>query len=299
MLGAICAAIACFAALSAVALPRASLRPSSHALIRASTLSPLEWRLHQRSQQRWYEQWLRPAVVLWGSRLHLRGVALDPYSLIQAGIDPGDFNGLELRVIRLLTALVGVFVGFVLALITSGGLILIPLLAWLGYIAPLRMLAVRRRRRQAAVQHDLPELVSLIRAFMSAGLPLERTLHLLSTNTEPDSVLKQEIRHALARYGLGLSIEEALAETGPRTGIDDLTTFVTAISQSKRTGSGLDATLRDQELMIRMNQRNRSTAQAAAVSTKLLGVLAGIYLPEFVILIIIPLFWGIMQRAFG
>ena len=66
-----------------------------------------------------------------------------------------------------------------------------------------------------------------------------------------------------------------------------------------RIGGDLDATLRDQELMVRMNQRNRSTAKAAAVGTKLLGVLGGIYLPEFVILIVIPLFWGIMQRAFG
>jgi len=51
--------------------------------------------------------------------------------------------------------------------------------------------------------------------------------------------------------------------------------------------------------MVRLNQRNRATAQAAAVTTKLLAVLGGIYLPEFVILIMIPLFWGIMQRAFG
>jgi len=57
--------------------------------------------------------------------------------------------------------------------------------------------------------------------------------------------------------------------------------------------------LRDQELMARMNQQNRSTAQAASVSTKLLAVLGGIYLPEFVILIMVPLFWSIMQRAFG
>ena len=85
----------------------------------------------------------------------------------------------------------------------------------------------------------------------------------------------------------------------PRTGIDEVTTFVAALAQSKKAGRGLEATLRDQELMVRLTERNRATAQAASVSTKLLGVLGGIYLPEFVILIIIPLFWGIMQRAFG
>jgi tight adherence protein C len=139
----------------------------------------------------------------------------------------------------------------------------------------------------------------MVRAFTVAGMPLERTLHVLSANTQPDSVLRREIRLALGRYGLGSSIEQALLDIGPRTGIDDVATFVGAVAQCKRVGGGLEPTLRDQELMARMNQQNRSTAQAAAVSTKLLAVLGGIYLPEFVILIMVPLFWGIMQRAFG
>src|SRR5438132_1636029 len=154
-------------------------------------------------------------------------------------------------------------------------------------------------RSQTALHRELPELVSMIRAFTSAGMPLERTLHVLSANQRSDRGLRREIRLALGRYGLGLSIEQALQDIGPRTGLDDVTTFVAALAQSKRIGSGLEATLRDQELMVRLNQRNRATAQAAAVTTKLLAVLGGIYLPEFVILIMIPLFWGIMQRAFG
>ena len=81
--------------------------------------------------------------------------------------------------------------------------------------------------------------------------------------------------------------------------MDDVAALVGALAQCKRIGGGLEATLRDQELIARMNQQNRSTAQAASVSTKLLAVLGGIYLPEFVILIMVPLFWGIMQRAFG
>jgi len=160
-------------------------------------------------------------------------------------------------------------------------------------------LAGRRGRRQARVHRELPQLISMIRAFTAAGMPLERGLHLLSANTSPDSILKKEIRIALGRYGLGLSIEQALHEIGPRTGVDEVAMFVSALAQSKKAGSGLAATLRDQELMVRLSERNRATAQASSVSTKLLGVLGGIYLPEFVILIMIPLFWGIMQRAFG
>ena len=298
-LGALFAALACFAGLQTLFGVARPLHPSGTALIRASTLSPLEWRLHQRKREGWYQRWLRPIALVWGTRLHVRPARIDPLYLIQAGLDPEQLDGVEFRLMRLMSGLAGAVIACLLAVFASGGLVLVPLLAWAGYVAPARVLAGRRRRRQDRVHRELPQLISMIRAFTVAGMPLERGLHLLSANTSPDSILKQEIRIALGRYGLGLSIEQALHEIGPRTGIDEVTTFVAALAQSKKAGRGLEATLRDQELMVRLTERNRATAQAASVSTKLLGVLGGIYLPEFVILIIIPLFWGIMQRAFG
>jgi tight adherence protein C len=275
-----------------------SISATPNTLIRATTLSPVEWRRHRERQLDVYQRWLRPLLLLSANRLHLRPNRIEPHYLTQAGIDH-IVDALELRVIRLITALFGAVLGCAAALLLTGTFLVVPLLAWLGYIAPLRVLAARRRKRQAALQRDLPEFIGLLRAFVTAGLPLERTLHVLSANAQPDSLLKCEIRAALARYGLGSSIDQALEEIGPRTGVDDLTSFLSALVQTKRSGSGLEATLRDQEFMVRMNQRNRVTGQAAAISTKLLAVLAGVYLPEFVILIIIPLFWGIFQRAFG
>ena len=297
--GALCIGLACFAGLQVV-FGRPRLHHSSAIeLIRATTLSPVEWRQHQQGREGWYQHWLRPIAILWGSRLHLRPTRLDPIYLIQAGMDPDRIDGVELRVVRLMSSLVGGLLAGLVAMLVSGALVLVPLFVWGGYITPARYLAQRRRRRQGAIQRELPQLVSMVRAFIVAGMPLERALHVLSANTQPDSVLRQEIRLALGRYGLGSSIDQALLEIGPRTGIDDVATLVGALAQCKRIGGGLEPTLRDQELMARMNQQNRSTAQAASVSTKLLAVLGGIYLPEFVILIMVPLFWGIMQRAFG
>ena len=297
--GALCIGLACFAGLQVV-FGRPRLHHSSAIeLIRATTLSPVEWRQHQQGREGWYQHWLRPIAILWGGRLHLRPTRLDPIYLIQAGMDPDRIDGVELRVVRLMSSLVGGLLAGLVAMLVSGALVLVPLFVWGGYITPARYLAQRRRRRQGAIQRELPQLVSMVRAFIVAGMPLERALHVLSANTQPDSVLRQEIRLALGRYGLGSSIEQALLEIGPRTGIDDVATLVGALAQCKRIGGGLEPTLRDQELMARMNQQNRSTAQAASVGTKLLAVLGGIYLPEFVILIMVPLFWGIMQRAFG
>src|SRR3984893_6136645 len=147
MLGALCAPLACFAGLHAVFDRSRSVPATGTALIRATTLSPVEWRLHQRGQEGGYQQWLRPIALLWGSRLHLRPTRLDPIYLIQAGIDPDRFDGVELRVVRLMSALVGGLVACLIALLASGALVLVPLLVWAGYVAPSRYLAQRRRRR--------------------------------------------------------------------------------------------------------------------------------------------------------
>jgi hypothetical protein len=293
------AAAATFAGLYGIAgLGGATKRPRVN-VIQASTLSPIEWRDHQRGLNSWYRRWLQPIALLWGGRLHLRPVHLDSGYLEQCGLDPQFIDGVEFRALKLGGALVGTISGALIAFLLSGATVVLPLLAWAGYIAPSRVLSRKRQKRQQAIHRELPELVSMLRAFVVAGMPLERTLHLVSADSRAPGILREEIRAALGRYGLGASIEEALQELGRRTGSDEIALFVTALGQSKRIGTGLEQTLRDQELMVRLNQRNRSTAEAARVGTKLLGVLAGVYLPEFVMLIMIPLFWGIIQRAFG
>ena len=268
-------------------------------IVRASTLSPIEWRQQQRSLDSWYRRWLQPLTLLIAGRLHLRATRLDRAYLVQCGIDPEQLDGVQLRALKIAGAVAGLILGLLLSLVLGGTTLFVPLLAWGGYIGPSRYLNHRRRARQQSVQRELPEVVSMIRAFVVAGMPLERALHLVSSDSAAPGLLKAEIRAALGRYGLGLTIEEALHQISERTGTDDVALFVAALAQAKRMGTGLGQTLRDQELLVRMNQRNRSTAEAARVGTKLMGVLAGIYLPEFVVLIMIPLFSGIIQRAFG
>ena len=299
MLAAACTATACFAGLYLLAdFAGLSRRPQMD-LVRASTLSPLEWRQQQKSVDSWYRRWLQPVVLMIASRTHLRPARLDRAYLVQCGINPDQLDGIQLRALKIAGAIGGLIVGLVLSFVLGGTMLFIPLLAWAGYIGPSRYLDHRRRGRQRLIQRELPELVSMIRAFVVAGMPLERALHLISADSGAPGVLKAEIRAALGRYGLGLTIEEALQQIGERTGTDDIALFVSALAQTKRMGTGLEQTLREQELLVRMNQRNRSTAEAARVGTKLLAVLAGIYLPEFVLLIMIPLFSGIIQRAFG
>jgi tight adherence protein C len=301
--GALAVGLATFSLLYGVFGIRRRLGISDRELIRVSTMSPLEYRSYQEHRRSVYERWLRPLVMLWGHRLRLRPVRVDRLFLIQAGVDPDRFDGLELRALKVGSSLLAGAALFVLGLGAPSLLVLLPLAAWSGYVAPTWYLAARRRARQDQIRRELPDLVGVLRSFITAGVPMERALHLISsqsaaTHLEPN-LLAGEIKIALGRYGLGATIEQALEELTQRVGVDEVTLFVGTLMQGKRLGTGMEQLLRDQELLVRTGQRNRATAEASRVSTKLMGVLAAVYLPEFVVLIMIPLFWGIIRRAFG
>jgi Flp pilus assembly protein TadB len=84
-----------------------------------------------------------------------------------------------------------------------------------------------------------------------------------------------------------------------RTGVEEVQLLAGALSHGKRQGAGMERILRDQEQVVRMGQRNRAAAEASRVGTRLVGVLVLVYLPEFMVLIMIPLFYGIFLKAFG
>src|SRR5258708_3793914 len=130
----------------------------------------------------------------------------------------------------------------------------------------------------------------------------EAALHLISAQlgeAPQANLLATEVRRALSDYGLGMSIDEALHAMAARTGVPELEMVAAALSQAKRQGAGMERVLRDQETIARMQQRNRALAAASRVSTRLVGVLVLVYLPEFLVLILAPLFYGIFLRAFG
>src|SRR2546423_877027 len=173
-LGSLCVGLACFAGLQALFGIAPRVHPSGAALIRASTLSPLEWRLHQRNHEGWYRRWLRPIALLWGTRLHVRPARMDPLYLIQTGLDPEELDGVEFRVMRLMSALAGAVIACLLAVIASVGLALVPLLAWAGYIAPARVLAGGPRRRPGPSHSEPAPPFSMIPAFTASGIPPAR-----------------------------------------------------------------------------------------------------------------------------
>ena len=294
---AICAVI-CLAA----AMPRRRRRALPVELARLSTMDSREIALHRNAQRPPWERLLQPAVAIVATRLRPSWAGVGEDDLRRAGIDVERFGVGELLTVKVLGGTLGAALVLVMALAAPGALILLPAFAFGGFVAPSVVVTRRRTARQARMLRELPDVISLVKAFVGAGIPLEQALHLISAQLGSGAeanLLAAEIRRALSDYGLGMSIEDALQAMAARTGLAELEMLAAALAQAKRQGAGMERVLRDQETVARMQQRNRALAAASRVSTRLVGVLVAVYLPEFLVLILAPLFYGIFLRAFG
>jgi len=297
---------ATFALLATVFLAAGVRTPArartSVTVARLSTMDSREAALSESGARPLWERLIHPVLASLAPRLRPRWAGLSERELRRAGIDPGRFGLGDLLAIKVVGAIAGAALVLGLATMTPGILILMPAVSFGCFLAP--SIAVRRRRvaRQRQMQRELPDLIGLLKAFVTAGIPMEQALHLISAQQSrcaTGNLLADEIRQALSDYGLGLTIDRALDAMAQRVGLEELELLASALAQGKRQGAGMERILRDQETVVRLQQRNRAAAEASRVGNLLVGVLVLVYLPEFMVLIMVPLFYGIFLRAFS
>jgi tight adherence protein C len=301
MLAALTAAVA-MACLGAALRPRpAAALPIE--LARMSTLSPREVALEAQARRPLWQRLPAPLAAAVATRLPSGGVSVvNAADLRRAGLDPSRLGPAEVVALKLLGGAAGTAAGLLVALLAPPAMLLVPAAGFAGFVAPSVLISRRRAARHRQLLRELPDLVGLLTAFVGAGVPLEQALHLISARQSAGpapTLLAAELRTALGEYGLGTPIDAALESMARRTGVVELEILAAALAQGKRQGAGLDRILRDQQAVVRLQQRNRAVAEASRVGTRLVGVLVLVYLPEFMVLIMVPLFYGIFLRAFG
>jgi tight adherence protein C len=299
MLAALCSALA--VALVAASIPKRQIASATHELARVSTLSAREVAREQSEALPAWRRLAQPLLHRLAVRANARWAGMTADDIRRAGLDPEVVTVEDMVAIKLLGAMLGAALVLVLSVALPGMLVLMPAFAFAGFIAPSVVIRRRRNARRNQMLRELPDLVALLKAFVTSGTTLEQALHLISTQQSAggENLLAEEVRHALSDYGLGVNLEEALTLMAERTGVEELEMLAAALAQGKRQGAGMERILRDQESVVRLAQRNRTTAEASRVGTRLVGVLVAVYLPEFMVLIMVPLFYGIFLRAFS
>lgn len=164
--------------------------------------------------------------------------------------------------------------------------ILLILFGIIGFVAPIYYLRSKSRTRQSKIQKSLPDILDLLYVSVEAGLGFDMALK--RTTEKMPGPLSDELNRALGEMNKGRSREDALRAVVSRTGVDDLSTFISAVIQSEQLGSNIANMLRIQSTSMRQKRRQRAEEQAMKVPIKMLFPLVFFMFPALFIVILGP-----------
>jgi len=208
-------------------------------------------------------------------------------TIIQAG-SPGNINVNRLVAMMFMVAIIlPAFYFLILQAVGSErNLLMIVLLAAAGFILPYYVILVKARARRTRIQKSLPDMLDLIFVSVEAGLGFDMALK--RTTEKMPGPLSDEINRALDEINKGRKREEALRGIYKRTGVDDISSFMTAVIQSEQLGSNIANMLRVQSHSMRQKRRQRAEESAMKVPVKMLFPLVFFMFPALFIVILGP-----------
>lgn len=298
LLGAAATALAVFALLMAI-FGGALLTPRRLDAIRAVGIPRHRYERLVSADQPLWERLLAPVAVRLAARAPAFASQVSARDIIRAGLDPEVITPAEIYAAKLVLAAAMLGLGVVLTPLFAGGLLLALPAAFVGYVFPTEYLGRRARARQAQIARELPDFLALVRPLAAkhglehAAADVSDALHEASAGT---NLLARQIRSAVAAYGTGADLYTALRDIAVASDIEALDELAASLAQSRKLGKGIAETLTEHERSLRDAERNRLLGAASTVQPKLAAILAGVYLPEFIVLVVLPLFLSTLGR---
>jgi len=275
------------------------LTPRRLDAIRAVALPRQRYERLVSDDQPLWERILSPVAVRLATRAPVFASQVSERDLIRAGFDPQVLTPAEVYAAKVVLAAAILAVGFALTPLFSAALLVALPIAFVGYVFPTEYLASRAKVRQAQIARELPDFLALVRPLAAkhglehAVADVADALHEASAGA---NLLARQIRGAVAAYGTGTDLYAALRDVAAASDIEALDELAAALAQSRKLGKGVGETLGEHERSLRDAERNRLIGAASTVQPKLAAILAGIYLPAFVLLIVVPLFVSTLGR---
>jgi tight adherence protein B len=208
------------------------------------------------------------AGILGGSR----GVESSALALERAGIP---LRVGEYMAIRFALALILLLVTFML---TRNVLIALPM-APIGYFLPRWYVGSRRRQRQAKINGQLEEMLTLVSNSMKSGYGLLQSFEYASRQLGPP--LADELKRMLQEANLGAGAEAAIEALAERIASPDMEMVVTAIAIQRSVGGNLAQTLDNVAYTMRERDRIRGEIRTLTSQQRMTGFIIG-GLPIFV-----------------
>lgn len=179
------------------------------------------------------------------------------------------------------------------------GLLLVILVAGIGWLAPALYVAKRKQSRQGRLRAAFPDALDLMVVCVESGLALPTTIERVAEEMSVSQVeLAEELALVNAQIRAGISSTEALKQLAVRTGLDDVQGLVSLLAQSIRFGTSVAETLRIYADEFRDRRTQAAEEMGAKIGTKLIFPLIFCLWPSFFLVAIGPALIGVL-RVFG
>jgi len=247
-----------------------------------------------------------------GSEWHARIVKVaSPMARLSAPAEGWDASALRLRFMQaglreaswpavyfacktvlalLLPGLFALYQGLSAAQITvTTNVLILLVLASIGYYLPNVLLANAIGRRQEELQDTMPDALDLMMVCVEAGLGLDAAMNRSASEIGLRSeALSDELNLVALELRMGVRRENALRNLALRTGVEEISSFVAMLVQADRFGTNVADALRIQAETMRTHRRLRAEERAAKIPLKLLFPLIFFIFPSLMLVLMGP-----------
>lgn len=162
-----------------------------------------------------------------------------------------------------------------------------------GALCPELYLSSRISVRRREVVQSLPDALDLLMVSVEAGLGFDMALVKVAERFK--GALAEEFRRLLQEMKLGKSRRDAFKDMAERVGVDDLNTFVGALTQADQLGVSIGNILRLQAGQMRRKRRQRAEEMAMKAPVKMLIPLVFFIFPALFVVLLGPAVIQIMR----
>jgi len=163
------------------------------------------------------------------------------------------------------------------------------LAALVGCYLPNLVLALARRSRQREIFESFPDAADLLLVCVEAGLGLDAALTKVTEEMRRKSTaLSEELHLTNLELRAGGTREKSLRNLALRTGVEEIGTFATMLTQADKFGTSIGDSLRVFSDDLRHKRQTMAEERAAKVPTKMLIPLVLCIFPSVIMVILGP-----------
>jgi Flp pilus assembly protein TadB len=199
---------------------------------------------------------------------------------------------------KFVTGLTGAAIAAALSLILPIGPFVVVAAGYAGFVVPTLRVDRAAANRRSEAEHSLVTLVEWAEALVASARPVEGAFVAIAERGVGGPLVDDAVAAAARSYALGAPLFPALAREAEAAGLPTLAGLASDLERARDLGRGALVVLRDHRDRLRGSERARSLDAAGRVEGRLMLVLVLCYLPALMLLVVIPLFLGLLDGLF-